>query len=322
MFARLLLALSFLAISANPVQAGGTFAFTLDNDVPYATDREYTNGGFFTYTTDVNQGPRFLKSFLTDTLKAEEFQLQYGFGQWIFTPVDKQETAPIPDQRPYAGLLYGQLEATYARDDMVHRVSLMLGVFGPPAIAEEIQNLVHSVRGLPRVLGWDNQLSTEPALNLNYDVAVPVSLVDDPRLGILAEPYIGVSLGNISTNLRAGIGFRIGPDLEGQPAAVAMRIGVQAPSLFVPKKKIRWHIHTNLLGRIEAYSTLIDGNLFKAGGPSADRKSLQWEGRLGFLMSYGRYFAGAGSTFISRSHAFQERYTHKVFELRAGVSFF
>lgn len=303
-------------------QAGGTFAFTLDNDVPYATDREYSNGGFFSYTTDVNQAPGFLKKFLRETLKAEDFQLQYGFGQWIYTPVDKQETAPIPDERPYAGLLYSQIEATYARKDLIHRVSFMLGVFGPPAVAEEVQNFVHSVRGLPRVLGWDNQLKTEPALNINYDVAAPFYLLEADEMGFLVEPYLGVSLGNISTSLRAGAGFRLGPDLEGQPAAVAMRIASQAPSLFIPQKKFRWHLHANALGRVEAYSTLIDGNLFRSGGPSADRKALQWEGRLGVLFSYGRYWAGAGSTFISRSHGFQERFTHKVFELRAGVSLF
>lgn len=300
--------------------AGGTFSFVLDNDVPFATDREYTNGTVLRYTTDVDQAPSFIGSFLTQTLNAEAFQLEYSLGQWIYTPVDKTETKPVLDERPYAAVLYGEVGAIFERAGMVHRVSVMLGVFGPPALGEEIQNFVHSVRNLQEVLGWDNQLNTEPALNLNYDVARPFSVVSAGPWQVIAEPFLGVSLGNITTSVRGGFGLRLGPSLKGQPTAVANRPGLQPPSLFSRQDALRWHLYGTVVGRLEAYSTLIDGNLFQPS-LSADRKVTQWEARSGAMFSFGRFWAGGGVNFHSRSHDFQERALHKVFELRLGLSF-
>lgn len=321
MIVRILSGILLCLFMASSVHAGGTVSFILDNDVPFATDREYTNGTVFRYTTDVNQAPGFVRSFLTQTLDVDAFQLEYSFGQWIYTPIDKMETRPIPDERPYAAVLYGEMGATFEKADMVHRVSLMLGVFGPPALGEEIQNFVHSVRNLQEVLGWDNQLKTEPALNINYDVAMPLSVAAMGAWQLLAEPFIGVSLGNITTNARAGLSLRFGPSLNWQPTAVANRPGLQAPSLFMQAQAFRWHVYGTVVGRLEGYSTLIDGNLFRPS-LSADRKVTQWEARSGAMISYGRYWAGGGVNFHSRSHDFQERALHKVFEMRLGVSFF
>lgn len=309
-----------LCIAAS-AYAGGTFSFILDNDVAFETDREYSNGAVFRYTADVNQAPGFLASFLTERLGAQDFQLEYGFGQLIYTPDDKITLQPVLDERPYVALLYGELAATYEKNNRVHQLSVMLGVFGPLALGEEIQNMVHSIRNLQEVLGWENQLRTEPAFNINYDVAWPTTLSDWTKLSLVAEPYAGLSFGNVTTNVRAGLGVRFGPDLKGQPSAYSIRPGLQAPQLFRPKAELRWHVYGSIMGRVEAYTTLIDGNLFRAS-QSADRKAVQWEGRAGAMLSFGRYWFGWGANFISRQHNFQERPTHKVFETRIGVSLF
>lgn len=322
MIFRTIAALAISVLATGPVWAGGTLAFALDNDIPFNTDREYTNGGVFTYTDDVNQGPNFIKSFLTNTLSSQDFQVHYSLGQWIFTPEDKLATEPLPDQRPYVGLMYGELGATFVKADLVHRLSFVLGVFGPPSFADEFQNFVHDVRGFDNVLGWNNQVSFEPALNVHYDVAKSITLAGSQAgLAFVVEPYAGVSVGNVTTNIRGGFTLRFGPDLNGQPAAPANRPGLDAPRLFVPKKTFRWHLYGTLTGRAEAYSTTIDGNIFR-DSLSANRKALQWSSRMGFIASVGRYWFGGGVALTSRKHDLQIKYTHKVLETRLGLSFF
>ncbi|MEM7569834.1 MAG: lipid A deacylase LpxR family protein, partial [Pseudomonadota bacterium] len=317
--------LLFLAVlgclSSAPALAGGTFSFTLDNDLYFGTDREYSNGGLFTYTADEGQAPDFLRDVLAQTVAPDAFQFRYSLGQLIYTPVDKQATAPVNGERPYVGLLFGQIDAIFEKGTAVHRLSLVLGMFGPPAIAGEVQNFVHSIRDIPRVEGWDNQIGFEPALNLNYDVAVPLRLVRDESFGVELEPYLGLSFGNVSTSARAGFVWRFGPDLEGQPSALSIRQGHEAPRIFRPKKALRWHIHAGAAGEVEAYSTIVDGNVFRSSR-SAPGKTLQWEGRFGIMSSIGRYWLGVGMSAISRRHDFQERTFHRIGEIRFGISLF
>ncbi|MEO0412096.1 MAG: lipid A deacylase LpxR family protein [Pseudomonadota bacterium] len=306
---------------ALPAYAGGTFSFTLDNDLYFGTDREYSNGGLFSYTADIGQAPQFIRSFLANTFEPEAFQMRYSLGQLIYTPVDKQTTDAVPNERPYVGLLFGQVDAVYSKGPLVHRLSLVLGVFGPPAIGGEVQNFVHSIRDLPRAEGWDNQIRTEPALNLHYDVAAPLNVLGDEAFALTLEPYLGLSFGNVSTSARAGFVWRFGPDLEGQPAALSIRHGHEVPRLFKPKDSFRWHIHAGATGEVEAYSTVVEGNLFRSSLEAPD-KTLQWEGRFGALASYGRYWLGFGVSAISRRHDFQERTFHRIGEIRFGISLF
>lgn len=304
-----------------PVQASGTFSFTLDNDLYFGTDREYSNGGLFSYTADVGQAPGFFRTLLDKTVQPEAFQMRYGLGQLIYTPVDKQVTEPLADQRPYVGLLFGQIDATYEKGPLVHRISVLAGVFGPPSIAKQVQNFVHTFRDIPRVEGWNNQIRTEPALNIHYDVAMPLSVGGGEEFGLSLEPYVGASLGNVSTSARAGFVWRFGPKLAGQPSALSIRHGHEVPRLFRPDPSFRWHIHAGATGEVEAYSSVVQGNLFRSS-LAAPERTLQWEGRFGIEGSVGRYWLGFGVSAISRRHDFQEKTLHRIGEIRFGIRLF
>lgn len=46
---------------------------------------------------------------------------------------------------------------------------IYVGVLGPYSLAEQFQTQVHKWVDSEKPLGWDNQLKTEPLLNLNYN---------------------------------------------------------------------------------------------------------------------------------------------------------
>jgi len=91
-----------------------------------------------------------------------------AIGQVIQTPDDLSRSDLIEDDVPYAGAL--TLQATwYAYDDSEFRgFEITAGVVGPPSLAEQTQTVVHALIGGDDPKGWDNQLSTEPVINLNY----------------------------------------------------------------------------------------------------------------------------------------------------------
>ena len=95
--------------------------------------------------------------------------LALTIGQLMFTPEDIAGRALIIDDRPYAGWLYGSAafhSKTYRRLDTFE---LQVGLTGEFSLAEQAQDLVHSIRGIARANGWDNQIDTEVGFALIYD---------------------------------------------------------------------------------------------------------------------------------------------------------
>ena len=82
------------------------------------------------------------------------------FGLFGFTPEDKEASAPLYDDRPYASLLYmSQSRVRIDRDENVAwHSSLTLGALGL-AIVGNGQNAVHKVIGSEHAEGWDHQVS-------------------------------------------------------------------------------------------------------------------------------------------------------------------
>ena len=94
--------------------------------------------------------------------------LAFSFGQKMYTPEDISRHDLIEEDRPYAGWLYGSAafhSKTYRRLDTFE---LQLGLTGDFSLAEETQDFVHSIRGIAKANGWDNQIDTEPGFALIY----------------------------------------------------------------------------------------------------------------------------------------------------------
>jgi len=173
----------------------------------------------------------------------------FELGLQVFTPTDLTAEEPLPDDRPYASLLYAatsRLTQDAARR-AVYQTTFTLGVLGLPVVGN-VHRAAHDLLGSPLPSGYDHQISDGGEPTFRYAFAKHRLLASGARNA--ARPYsvrfgFGASVGYI-TEVSAEIAFRSGPertawwsapplpsDYAGQPplesrreAATAMTRGV------------------------------------------------------------------------------------------------
>ena len=171
----LLSALCYFPQTASAEHKPWTVSLYFENDLFGETDQNYTNGTRLSWTspdtTTFENDPQFpawlrllnhnLRYFHDDGDDLEH-NLVLSLGQLIYTPSDVDSSAPLPNQRPYAGYLYAGI-AYHTRDEKaLDVVELNLGFVGPSAQGEAAQDVIHDLRGFEKYKGWDNQLRTNP----------------------------------------------------------------------------------------------------------------------------------------------------------------
>ncbi len=85
---------------------------TVENDLFSGEDRNYTSGIRATYLDVSSDFPELARN-LADVMPGFEINdtssLFYSLGQNIYTPQDTTQRNPDPNDRPYAGYLYGSM---------------------------------------------------------------------------------------------------------------------------------------------------------------------------------------------------------------------
>ena len=279
---------------------GGTLR--LENDMFTGTDRNYTNGVAFTAVSRDLQGAlrpeclpqpvdlytRFIgwadPDFWRDSgARSTSQNVVVRFGQSMYTPEDKARTDLIPDDRPYAGLLYlglawnRRIHPQAASYEMLDVRELTLGVIGPWSLAEQSQNLVHRVRGIERFRGWDNQLRNEPAFQMAMERKYKPYTEGAVRSGWSSDVIGSYALraGNIETAASTGVELRAGwnipndfgsypirPGAENRPPSGVADLRTTTPqSARAPKPGA--HVFLNLEAKAVAWDFSLDGNLFR-----------------------------------------------------------
>ena len=151
----------------------GTWSAVIENDKFISgTDRDYTTGTHFSYLSAPGQLPNWADELAAKIpLLAGEGKRRIGYniGQSLFTPEDTEATALIRDDRPYAAWLYAGVALLSEKPNTLDTLELDVGVVGPLAFGEQVQNNFHRLIGSPESNGWDNQLDNEPGVLLIYE---------------------------------------------------------------------------------------------------------------------------------------------------------
>jgi len=280
---------------------GGTAR--LENDLFTGTDQNYTNGVALTLVShdisgrlrpDCLRAPvrvhaQFIKfmnpGFWADADNPAHTQnVVARFGQSMYTPEDHTRTDLIPDDRPYAGLLYMGLawnrraHPQGARYEMLDTRELTLGVIGPWSLAQQSQNLVHDLRGIDRFHGWRKQLHNEPAFQIamerKFKPYIGAGAVQQGWGSDMIGSY-ALRLGNIETAASAGLELRAGwnlpndfgsypirPGTENRPPSAASGLRTAQPqSSRAPRPGT--HAFVNIEAKAVAWDFSLDGNLFR-----------------------------------------------------------
>ena len=195
-----------------------------DNDLlrPGERDRDYTFGVAFTRVADdAVEGPRWLARALdwTDGLlgvprapagDSRAFEL----GLQLFTPDDLTAEEPLPDDRPYANLLYAA--SSRLTQDAAHRAvyqsTLTVGVLGLPVVGR-MQRALHDLLDNPLPSGYDHQISDGGEPTFRYAFSKRRLIASGGRS---ERPYsvrfgFGASVGYI-TEASVELAFRSGPE--------------------------------------------------------------------------------------------------------------
>lgn len=332
---------------------GGTAR--LENDLFTGTDQNYTNGVGLTLVShdipgrlrpDCLPAPVRLHAQLIQLVNpgfwadagdpAATQNVTVKIGQSMYTPEDYTRTDLIPDDRPYAGLLYMGLAwnrrgQAAGGQEMLDTREITLGVIGPWSLAEQSQNVVHDAIGEPRFLGWDHQLENEPALQLALDrkyKAYRGAGAIIPGFSADAIRSVGLRLGNIETSATAGIEGRIGwnlpndfgsypirPGAENRPPSAASLHG-NANDAIPPASRPRPGVH--LFGILEAKAVAwdfsLDGNLFRESHSVTRRP---WVAQAAFGVSAQGIVAGRGYRLavmrVYRTREFEEQETKQAY---------
>jgi len=291
--------LALCALMAASLAAGGasagTYTVQIENDRIAKTDRHYTTGTRLNWVSDqATDSPIWAKDLLDYMYPLADLRagrVGLAFGQNIFTPEDTASRDLIVDDRPYAGWLYGGISAhaeTTRADsglsiDVLDTVELDIGVVGPLALGEQVQNNFHDLIGVDRSNGWHHQLKNEPAVLFIAERRWR----HEPLAFASADwdiiPHAGVSLGNVMTLVKAGATLRVGDGLDvdyGPPHVRPTLSGLAAVS---SGTDFAWYAFAGAEGRMVVHNIFLDGNTF-ADSHSVDRIPIVADMQLGFAV--------------------------------------
>ena len=150
----------------------------------------------------------------------------YTLGQNFFTPREITTYDAIPNDRPFAGLLYAGMRVDFTEapppEDrrflaltFQHSFEVGAGVFGQTAFGGELQTAFHVLRKSRIPKGWDNQVRNQPALFGTYMWRAKTnwSLIN-------IVPHAGIMLGNPQTYAYGGATVGFGYHMDGFPTVL------------------------------------------------------------------------------------------------------
>ena len=134
------------------------------------TDNAYTNGTRLDYFYEKKKQSRFIDHLLPKAGNSSINVFGWSVTQLMVTPDNLSTTVYQPDDYPYAGALFitHSLYSYNAEKKYSFQTELIAGIRGPASFAKETQIFIHRVINYQRPMGWNNQLTTYPLLNINF----------------------------------------------------------------------------------------------------------------------------------------------------------
>jgi hypothetical protein len=145
-----------------------------------------------------------------------------------------------PRDRPYAGVLTADLTLLRDTADTRDTFTMTLGLVGPDALGEPMQNGAHNLIRHPDVRGWNGQISNTPVIeSLTERIwRLPVASVGGMEVDVL--PAISVGAGDLRDYLQAGMTLRIGQGLDADFGVPRIRPGLSGGDAFTPVRAVSW----------------------------------------------------------------------------------
>ena len=277
-----------------------TFSVVSENDKYFAgTDRHYTNGLKFTWLgeTDLNKSRQFVQTatrfipWMDPEHKDWHYKVGFALGHNTYTPTDTDTPTLLPNDRPYAGWLYGSILLHAQLDDQLRLVELSLGVIGPSALGRQFQNNWHDIIDVPHAEGWANQLHDEPGLQLSWERRYRTwqwNEAEGTQLGVDLVLRHRISVGNVGVHAAGGAVVRVGWRMPADFGADLIRPG--GGNMANDGGPARFSAYTYVSGevRVVGRDLFLDGNTWRHSH-SVDKRPVVADFSLGFVLHWPRF---------------------------------
>jgi hypothetical protein len=247
-----------------------------DSYAPARTDRWYTNGVRFGYSSPEAQLPgpvAALDSALARLFGPAQSRWGIGLGQNIYGPRDTRAYVPDPHDRPYAGYLYVEGSLDRRTANTLDRFTLAAGIVGPGSLGRKTQDIAHELIGSRIPHGWRYQMRDEATLNLGWSRIWRYRLANLPGgLEVDTLPSAEVALGTVAIYAQAGARLRFGQGLGGDFGTPRIRPGggdTAAPL----GQGFGWYVFGGGAGRVVGRDLFLDGSTWRASSPSVKRRN-------------------------------------------------
>jgi hypothetical protein len=286
-------ALLLAATAAPAADLGGSYTLLVENDVFTGSDQHYTNGLRLSYLSRQDDVPDYIRQFAAAMPFVElgaRLRAGYALGHNIYTPNNTKASGLVADERPYAGYLYAGMAVVAESDSRSGNIldtwELDIGIVGPSALGEEVQNNFHRLIGSQQARGWNNQLKDEITVSLTHERKWR-HLWRHPTYGLGFDftPHVGGSLGNLSTYLNLGATVRVGQGLARDYGPPRIRPSLPGSGFFLPQDGIGWYFYAGVDGRAMAHNIFLDGNTFK-DSHSVDSKTWVGDVQMGLVLTF------------------------------------
>jgi hypothetical protein len=275
-----------------PQDPHAIYTFQVENDavstLSGTSDQYYTSGLRLGYTSGTDGVPSWLASVGQAVWGDGVQRIAIDLSQSLFTPRDTQLVVPNPKDRPYAAYL--SLNGSLIHDSDTARSVLMasVGVIGPSALGEEVQNGFHNIIGDTPNRGWHYQLQDEPAFEFLGEKTLRVPLTHVGNLEVDALPELTAGVGTVRDYVQAGFSFRLGQGLDSDFGAPRIRPGLSGGDAYTPTQPFVWYVFAGADGQAIARDVFLDGSTFRNNSPHVTKIPFLGEMEAGLgLMLYG-----------------------------------
>jgi len=287
-----------------------------ENDAPHFrlgrdTDRYYSNGTGLVVAWHPDWADDLVAHLPFADAFGEPERTGFGVttGQLIFTPDNLDRADLIPDDRPYAGYLYGGAYLQRMGNDVLDHFQLDLGFIGDSSLAQDTQEWVHEILNDTDPNGWDNQLADEFTVQFTYRRKWRFDLFRVEPLGmpidVQAIPEIAGFLGTVLRHVEGGGTLRFGYQLPEDFGPARLADVNTTPA--TPNAGFAAYGFVRGAARLIEHNVFLEGNNFGKSSHSVPIRTLVGEVQLGVVGSYTadpiQFELGWSQTF--RSEAFE-----------------
>jgi len=270
------LLISFLLCSttqAQETECKRLHSVVWENDAIADDDGGYTNGFAYnwgyksiacgqSWTQKLNSWFTAFSQLHGQSHEETNAPFSYQLVHAIFTPSDIENHEVDPDDRPHTGLMYGALKFNHHNEISTTHYELLLGAVGPITKAAEIQEFIHEVIGTNNPNGWEHQTKNEAVFRLGMDKNWKIyngAFLKNHDSDLIAMS--DAKIGNLSSDIGAGLSYRIGRNLNNTFPYHNLTPGRSIPSFTLTPGD--WNIFFTIYGNYVFNDITIEGNTRK-----------------------------------------------------------